>query len=1318
MKLNSRGKFKPKKLNPASGSLATNKKEQKMEKEQAKAATGEDNQPPQTKPAPMETDKPSYVDLLKMINNLNKTIENLCKQLEEKRKARSSQIAEIPTALEGKTPRNNVAGTSTLQPNHTTDPNRPVENEVPWSKVSSKRKSERTVPQQVNAAQNKTRLTNLSIAEEKRSSNDSCKRPRVVAEVTPPPQYPPPNKTRPPPMIVHNNSYKKPQLRKDSAQKTIKLSTNTKNLTKKINPAPNLIKRKEVTNPPSEEEPCNRMAQADKEQSYESLVETIKQLNQTIIELRKQLEEERKTPPARKGKSAEENSSREQTRESQSQETDSQRDCSETTHGNHIEEDESTWTKIYNKRKNSDRTGSASAEQPKTSTSRGKTESIWETPTVSTKRSRVQGEVYPIPQVDRNSKPPPVIIYNTNCKNTITILQTQIKDFYLKKINETKHIVYANNSDNYKKVIEILRNKKIEFFTYTPKQTKRNTVLLKNLEGDFDAKVILDELQKIELENVRFLPIKKFQTRKSMKEGRSLPIYIAQLIPDSKVEKLKNIKVLLHSLVSWEKLIKTDRLQCRRCQRIGHAATNCNLSYRCVKCNTPHNPGECSVKPSDTTGDENANAQPYCVICKNHGHPASYRGCPKIKEIKQKIIDKRTQNKIEKENNLQLLNKFTNPNISYSSITAKNNPQHPATLQTNSTNTPANTEPTLLLNEIKKTIETSLNTQIRNITENIEQNANKINIIAEALAYATSTGQKEFTAELKHLFDSLQLENTNHYFLLAGDLNARHTDWGNYTNNNRGITLHRWINDNKIKYRLTLYSTEIPSFPKSAAFIDLCLADDRLKIINLINAHRLRSCTYDSDHRAVMIQIRIDTLDKLQIEENNNETKLNLKKTDWKKFVKYLTNKEHIEIQNNRNLSINEIDKYLLQLNNRITQALEHSTPNKNVNSNSTDKYITQKIKKLRNKKSLIITKIKNLNRIQNYTPANNAQITQLKNHLKTVRHEIKVAFHEAVNAYWGNKVKSISMRNKDNSNPFTAINQIFRRKEANVIEPLKIAINKTDLIKGADITPNPQQTGNNSNIIITNHTEKLNILGAHFETIHATNYNRGKEGLTNIVKQKADGIKQDISNDATNKQTICTFSNTNTVDNPNSQEIPANYFTNYYKLKNTFNKLNNKHSSSFDRIPNIALKKLPPEYIRHYTILFNNCLNTTHYPEAWKTAKTIPLKKKDKDGTDPSNYRPICLLPNISKVFEIIVNDSITKHCTNNNIIPEAQFGFRFRHSTIHAITKFTDDICWARNAEECVGAILIDLEKAFDSVWLDGLFYKLLKKKNSRCT
>lgn len=66
-------------------------------------------------------------------------------------------------------------------------------------------------------------------------------------------------------------------------------------------------------------------------------------------------------------------------------------------------------------------------------------------------------------------------------------------------------------------------------------------------------------------------------------------------------------------------------------------------------------------------------------------------------------------------------------------------------------------------------------------------------------------------------------------------------------------------------------------------------------------------------------------------------------------------------------------------------------------------------------------------------------------------------------------------------------------------------------------------------------------------------------------------------------------------------------------------------------------------------------------------------------------------------------------------SVIPDNQFGFQHKLSTAHAITKLTSDLNRELSFGDMVGACLIDLEKAFDSVWIKGLLYKLKKKKVS---
>ena len=129
-------------------------------------------------------------------------------------------------------------------------------------------------------------------------------------------------------------------------------------------------------------------------------------------------------------------------------------------------------------------------------------------------------------------------------------------------------------------------------------------------------------------------------------------------------------------------------------------------------------------------------------------------------------------------------------------------------------------------------------------------------------------------------------------------------------------------------------------------------------------------------------------------------------------------------------------------------------------------------------------------------------------------------------------------------------------------------------------------------------------------------------------------------------------------------------------ELQVNIESLKKKKSVGIDGVSNIVLRHLPLEAVRVYTILFNNALNNAHYPEHWKTAVVHPIPKRGKDSSNPGNLRSISLLPNISKVFEKVINRVLQKWVDDKNIIPDKQFGFRAGNETIHAASKLVSDI------------------------------------------
>lgn len=123
--------------------------------------------------------------------------------------------------------------------------------------------------------------------------------------------------------------------------------------------------------------------------------------------------------------------------------------------------------------------------------------------------------------------------------------------------------------------------------------------------------------------------------------------------------------------------------------------------------------------------------------------------------------------------------------------------------------------------------------------------------------YAPGNSKKVFVQELECLFKKLKRDDPNNYYLLAGDLNAKHASWDNESANTRGAYLHSWHSNKEIDYRISLRGSSSPSFPKSGAFIDLCLVDSRISFHDLVDG-KIECVDYDSDHKALRMCVSID----------------------------------------------------------------------------------------------------------------------------------------------------------------------------------------------------------------------------------------------------------------------------------------------------------------------------------------------------------------------------------------------------------------------------------------------------------------------------
>jgi len=93
----------------------------------------------------------------------------------------------------------------------------------------------------------------------------------------------------------------------------------------------------------------------------------------------------------------------------------------------------------------------------------------------------------------------------------------------------------------------------------------------------------------------------------------------------------------------------------------------------------------------------------------------------------------------------------------------------------------------------------------------------------------------------------------------------------------------------------------------------------------------------------------------------------------------------------------------------------------------------------------------------------------------------------------------------------------------------------------------------------------------------------------------------------------------------------------------------------------------------------------------------------------EAASYRPISLLPVIIKLFEKLLIKRLKPIIETKTLIPNHQFGFRSKHSTIDQVHSITNIIENALEEKKVCSAIFLDVAQAFDKVWHEGLNYKL---------
>ena len=240
------------------------------------------------------------------------------------------------------------------------------------------------------------------------------------------------------------------------------------------------------------------------------------------------------------------------------------------------------------------------------------------------------------------------------------------------------------------------------------------------------------------------------------------------------------------------------------------------------------------------------------------------------------------------------------------------------------------------------------------------------------------------------------------------------------------------------------------------------------------------------------------------------------------------------------------------------------------------------------------------------------------------------------------------------------------------------------------------------------------NDLKGIWKTIkHASNINPTTRNEETLVENNPDtfnthfaGIGSQIQSDVPSIDNV-TFSDflpvkENNYSFENFEEVTKDNIISYVKSLP-------RNKAIFDSVPLSILKLATPCIIKPLTHIVNLSLQNGVVPTVCKKARVTPIHKAG-DKSNPTNYRPISILPFIGKIIEYFVSMQLTDYMEDNRLFSRHQFGFRKNHSTNYLMFDLIDEIYKGKSKACKPGIIFLDIKKAFDTVNHDILIKKLI--------
>jgi len=489
--------------------------------------------------------------------------------------------------------------------------------------------------------------------------------------------------------------------------------------------------------------------------------------------------------------------------------------------------------------------------------------------------------------------------------------------------------------------------------------------------------------------------------------------------------------------------------------------------------------------------------------------------------------------------------------------------------------------------------------------------------------------------------------------LFMGDYNAHHPFINSNRPNTRGQNLYKILQSEELDLiNADGQHTRIDLAHGSSSLLDLVITTPQLsaKITNLEIGSDV-----GSDHLPLHLHIGDS-----HPEFTNPTPVRNIKKTNWDIFKKDLADSFSklgpIKITNE-----NHADQLVDNVHNLIEQGLNCACP-------------VSLIKKRQIEFDPATVQLIKLKRQARRRLQRNPSCPILLNIYKDLRSQADKAVKELKRRYWAKACEKL------NNNDVSEFWRNFKRLSGRSSKPRKLTINNSN---GEKLTENKDIAD-----AFANHLKNVHRINQSpdFDENHFNN-------ISTFIKQNNHLFKPKF--------------------NITEEEGDDNFLIAPHTPTSLLNILNKTRNSApgEDKIPYLILKNLPNEALTYIASLYHNLLHCGYFPSLWKSAIGVMIPKPNKDLNNPSNYRPISLIRCLGKLFEKTIASPLIDHLIGNNIINKWQRAYLPGMEANEHVHRLTHEAYHALKNGWSTAAIFLDVEKAFDSVWQDGLRYKIYK-------